>query len=307
MSPTPPTEKPSRRPGTGGRWRIYLGRTVLWAALVILAINGIVNQVQTWTGLGSSDPDQGEQTNTTQEAHTDFPDQAAGAFAADFAEVYLSGPDQETASEQDQDEDGQESPALADFVPEDEVNTYTLPEDVTGERVRVVQVQAHDEHRGVVTLSTRINGAPMHLEVPVYADGAAALVVAATPALLPAPEQASLPEAEESASDTEAAEAMEPVVEGFLAAWAETPEHLDRYAHPDADMAPLPAQTLEFSSVDLLVPAEGGSEVLVQAEVTWQPTDANETITQSYELEMVETGGAWYVRDIQGAVPAPSS
>lgn len=300
MSPTPPAENRPRRAGTGGRWRIYLGRGVLWAAIVVLAINGIVHQAQMWTG---SSPAAGEdEQDTVEEENTGFPEEAAGAFAADFAEVYLAEDEETQDGQVDEDET-----RLAEFVPEDEANSFTLAEDVTGQGARVVQIRAQDEHRGVVTLSTRVNGEPMHLEVPVYADSAEALVVADIPALLPAPEQASLPETEENANDSETAEAMRPVVEGFLAAWAETPEHLDRYTHPDADITPLPEGVFEFASADLTVPRDGGSDALVQAEVTWQPAGGSDTLVQRYELDMVETGGSWYVQDIQGTAPAPSS
>lgn len=292
-----PAPRTGRR-GSGGRWRVYLGRGVIWTFIGLVIINAGMNQYRVWTADAAPAP---EETQSVEEG-PDFPEDAAAAFAASFAEVYLqpAAPDDEEAEEE-------QGAVLADFVPEDSLQEFTLPEGFTGTRVRIVDVEATDDQHGLVTLSAQVNGEPMHLQVPIYADGAAALVVAGPPALLPAPAQAVLPEQSAPDTDSQTAEAMEPVVSGFLAAYAETPEHLERYAEPGAHIAALPAGAFEFVSVDALVvpPGQSGESHQVQATVTWQLTEGTEvdTLTQRYALTMVESAGAWYVRDIQGAAP----
>ncbi|GAA1451092.1 conjugal transfer protein [Nocardiopsis tropica] len=290
-----PEPRTGRR-GSGGRWRVYLGRGVIWTFIGLVIVNAGTNQYRVWT----ADAAPAAQEETTADAAPAFPEDAAAAFAASFAEVYL----QPAAPDAEADEQGA---VLADFVPEDAAAEFALPEDFTGTRVRIVQVEATDDQHGLVTLSAQVNGEPMHLQVPVYADGAAALVVAGPPALLPAPAQAVLPEQSAPDTDSQTAEDMEPVVSGFLAAYAETPEHLERYAEPGAHIVPLPADVFEFVSVDALVvpPGQTGETHQVQATVTWQLAEGTEvdTLTQRYALTMVESAGAWYVRDIQGAAP----
>lgn len=291
-----PAPRTGRR-GSGGRWRVYLGRGAIWVFIGLVIVNAAMNQYRVWTADAAPAP---EESESVEEAPA-FPADAAAAFAASFAEVYL-----QPAATGDEDEEEQGA-VLADFVPENALREFTLPEDITGTRVRIVEVEATDDQHGLVTLSAQVNGEPMHLQVPIYADGAAALVVAGPPALLPAPAQAALPEQTAPDTDNQAAEAMEPVVAGFLAAYAETPEHLDRYVEPGAHIVPLPG-VFEFVSVDALVvpPGQAGEPRPVQATVTWQLAEGTEvdTLTQRYELTMVESAGAWYVRDIRGAAPA---
>lgn len=304
MSPTATDEIPQprrARRGTGGRWKVFLGRGVLWTAIALIIVNAIMNQVRPY--LPDSAAQAAEDIEPVEEG-TDFPDEAAAAFAASFAEVYLQGPDEE-------DEDAALGAVLTDFIPEDEARTFTLPEDVSGDRVRIVQVRATDDHHGLVTLSARVQGEPMHLEVPVYADSAAALVVSGPPALLPAPAQATLPEQSTPEVDSQAAEEIEPLLEGFFAAWAETPEHLDRYVAPDADITPLPEEAFEFAALEALTvpPGAEGEDRQVQATVTWQLPGGSDvdTLTQRYEVTMTPQAGSWYVTHVQGAATTPSS
>lgn len=312
MSPTAP-ETPDTFPrralrSAGRRSMVFLGRFVIWAVLLVILASFVITQVRMYT----TDHDAQADHDNKPQAGDAFPADAAASFAASFAEVYLRPqPDTPDEDEADEDEEGAVSgAALSDFVPEDEVRAYTLPETVSGERVRIVQVRADDDHHGLVTLSAQINGDPMHLEVPVYADNAAALVVSGPPALLPAPAQAKLPEQAAPEVDAEAAEEMEPVAEGFFAAWAETPEHLRRYTSPDADITPLPEDAFTFGEVtELTAPTGQADERAVQATVTWHLPEGGEvdTLTQRYELTMALVGGEWYVAHVQGAASAPTA
>ncbi|MFY7069058.1 conjugal transfer protein [Nocardiopsis changdeensis] len=297
MSPTPPTETPARprRSGTGGRWWIYAGRGIIWAFFLAVIVNAAMNQYRLWTADAAP---VAEQAPAAAEPATAFPEDAAAAFAQGFAQAYFS-----------QGADADEAPAvtLADYVPEDRLRDFAVPE-MTVDGIRTVQVNATDDHHGIVTLAAQVGGAPMHLDVPIYAADTGALVVSGLPALLPAPEPATLPApAEEQATDEAAAEQMTPVITGFLEAWAETPDHLPRYLSPQAQVDPLPEGAFTFGGLgDLTVPpvdGDGPREAL--ATVTWRPAEETDGgLTQHYRITLEQTAGNWFVVDVQGA-PAP--
>lgn len=300
MSPTPPAPTPARprRPGTGGRWWIYAGRGIIWLFFLAVIANAIMHQVTLWTA--DAAPADQEAPNVVEQA-TAFPEDAAAAFAQGFAQVYFS-----------QGADSDEAPAvtLADYVPEDRLRDFSVPE-MTAEGIRTVQVSATDDHHGIVTLAALVNGAPMHLDVPIYAADTGALVVSGLPALLPAPEPAALPApTEEQASDEATAEQMQPVITGFLEAWAETPDHLPRYLAPQAQVDPLPEGTFTFGGLgDLTVtPGSDAEPREALATVTWRPDeDAEGGLTQHYRITLEQVAGNWFVVDVQGAAPMPSS
>lgn len=300
MSPTPPTETPARqrRSGAGGRWWIYAGRGIIWLFFLAVIANAVMNQVSLWTADAAP---AAEGTPAAEDPGTAFPEDAAAAFAQGFAQAYFS-----------QGADTDEAPAvtLADYVPEDMLRDFAVPE-MTVQGIRTVQVNATDAHSGIVTLAAQVGGAPMHLDVPIYAADTGALVVSGLPALLPAPETATLPAlAEEQTTDEAAAEQMTPVITGFLEAWAQTPDHLPRYLSPQAQVDPLPEGAFEFGGLgDLTVPpgdGDGPREAL--ATVTWRPAgDAEGGLTQRYRITLEQTAGNWFVLDVQGAAPAAGS
>lgn len=299
MSPTPPTETPARprRSGTGGRWWIYAGRGIIWLFFLAVIANAVMHQVSVWTAdTGSAEED----TPAAATEGTAFPEDAAASFAHGFAQVYFSPATQA---------DEEEAPAvtLADYVTEDRVREFTAPQ-LNAEGIRTVEVTAHDDHTGIVTLAAQINGAPMHLDVPIYAEpDTGALVVSGVPALLPAPEPATPPAPAEQDSDEATAEQMQPVVTGFLEAWAETPDHLPRYLAPGAQVEALPAGAFTFGGLGTLTVPPGSEDEAreVRATVTWHPTgDAEGELTQEYRITMEQTAGSWFVVDVQGAAPA---
>jgi len=170
-----------------------------------------------------------------------------------------------------------------------------------------------DEHNALVRLAVNVNGEPMTLDVPVYAADSegTALVVSGRPALLAAPEKASLPDTS-FATDSEARAELEPILKGFFEAYAHNHEHLDRYLEPGAEVTALPGDFLRFGKItDTKVPpaVPGATQDVRVAQVTvvWlipdgSGGDTTAELTQSYDVTVVGDDGSWYVRDIRGAL-----
>lgn len=284
-----------RRPraGAGGRWWVGVGRAVLWAFIIVVVFNGIWFPLRGGFALPdtSEEPEQGDTVT--------YPETAAAAFGMRFAEAYLDTADPEARLSD-----------LAAFVPEGEAAALDVPADsLVGDNLTVVAVHVEDDHNGLVVVRADVNGEPMRLDVPVYADGEA-LVVSGTPALLAAPTQASLPEGSAFETDPEAEEQLREVLSGFFEAYAGEPAHLERYVEPGVTIVPLPENSLEFGELpDITVPTQastGNDDVRqVAATVRWNvpASDGTETgqITQNYLVTVVDSGSEWHVRDIQGA------
>ncbi|GAB3207669.1 conjugal transfer protein [Marinactinospora thermotolerans] len=281
-----------RRPraGAGGRWWVWVGRALLWAFILVVLINGIWMPFR--SGIAQAPAGDSEATETV-----DFPETAAAAFALRFSHAYLNA---------DPDQAQERAAALAEFVPEGRASALALDgAALTGENIEVLGVDVQDENNAVVRVSADVNDTPMSLDVPVYAaPGGDELVVSGEPALLAAPGRAELPATSEGETDAQARGELEPILEGFFEAYAETPEHLSRYVESEARITPLPADTLTFAQLrDVVVPAggSGGEDVRqVRATVVWRLAGSEADLSQSYRLTVVRDGD-WYVRDIQGA------
>mgnify|MGYP001188993155 CR=1 FL=1 len=292
----PATRFRTRRPrsGSGGRWWIWVGRAVLWAFILVVLFNGIWMPLRGGTAAPSDPPDSGSEEPA-------FPDTAAAAFAARFADAYLN-----TA-----DGDGRErADVLAEFVPEGRAAAFTVGGALTGENIEAVAIDVQDDHNAVVTLAADVNGEPMSLDVPVYAADSSSLVVSGTPALLAAPAKAELPDSASDETDSDARDELEPILEGFFEAYAETPDHLTRYLEDGAQITELPEGTLRFAELrDVTVPvraSEGDDVRQATATVVWRRACGDDEgtpadLTQSYRLTVVKDNGNWYVRDIHGA------
>ncbi|MFC3997125.1 conjugal transfer protein [Nocardiopsis sediminis] len=294
-TPPDPAPKRSRRPrsGAGGRWWVWVGRAVLWAFIIVVLFNGI------WMPLrdGIAQP---TDDRPAAEEEPAFPESAAAAFATRFAETYLN-----TAEGEGQDR----ADSLAAFVPEGRATAFNVDGSLTGRDISLVTVDVRDDNNAVVTLTADVNGQPMSLDVPVYADGPSSLVVSGQPALLAAPGRAELPGTASVENDTDARDELTPRLEGFFGAYAEDPDYLSSFLEPGAGISPLPEGTLEFAELDeLTVPVRAAGEDDVRqamATVVWRLSggdeDSRADLTQSYLLTVVKDGENWYVRDIQGA------
>ncbi|MFI6577020.1 conjugal transfer protein [Nocardiopsis sp. NPDC050513] len=284
------------RSGAGGRWWVGVGRAVLWAFIIVVVFNGIWFPLRGGLALPSTaeEPETGDAVT--------YPETASAAFALRFAEVYLDTSDTEARLG-----------GLAAFVPEGEAAALDAAADsLTGDNLTVVAVDVLDDNNAVVVVRADVNGEPMRLDVPVYADEDA-LVVSGRPALLAAPSQATLPPGAAFETDPAATEQLEEVLPGFFEAYAGEPEFLERFLEQGASITPLPQNTLEFAELsEITVPSQsstGDDDVRqVAATVRWNvpASDGTEAgqLVQDYLVTVVDSGDEWHVRDIQGA---PSS
>ncbi|KUP96399.1 conjugal transfer protein [Thermobifida cellulosilytica] len=287
-----------RRPraGAGGRWWLWVGRAVLWAFLIVVFLNGL------WLPLRENFFPRTAQEPAAED-RVEFPETAAASLAVRFAEVYLNtSPDK--AEER--------RAALAEFVPEGQSGAFDIPgAELSATGVEVLVVDVHDDNNALVRLAADVNGQPMTLDVPVYADqGGTALVVSGRPALLAAPDKATLPD-RQFETDPQARSELEETIKNFFEAYAQNHEHLDRYLAPGADVTALPSGVLQFGSiVDLKVPVAGSGTAedarAAQVTVVWLLPDEDgedaAELTQSYSVTVVKDGSDWYVRDIRGAL-----
>lgn len=308
QAPPPPEQKQGAM--SGGRWiLLWVVRPLVVLALLVVIINGLLRIAGVGTGTGP--------TTTEQDTTSAFPVLEGSAFAAQFAGVYL-----DTAAEDRLD-------LLAEYLGESQARTLLPPEESwQATDLYVAAVEPVDEHNAVVSLNVRLNGVPMTMDVPVYAaeDG---MAITGAPALLPVETGTERPAAPRMTHDTETAEDIEPVLEGFFDSYAtsEESDHLDRYVEPGQELPSLPTGMVELIQIrDVLVPqAEGDQTRQVQATVVWQilpsalededtDEDAEEAdedtdapvgqVTQVYGLTMVREGSSWYVRDISGTPTA---
>lgn len=288
----PPTKPPSR--WAGGRWLVGLGRVVLWVFIAVVIVNGIMIPLRGGFALPAGD-DETEQTESV-----DYPETAAAAFGLRFAEVYLNA-----------EESGEERlEALAAYVPEGQAADLELSaESLAAENLTVFAVDVENENNAIVVVRAEVNGEAMSLEVPVYSDGDS-LVVSGRPALMGPPSRAELPPGSSFETDDAAAQELQEVLPGFFEAYAQEPGHLDRYVEAQASITPLPANSLEFAELsEITVPsqsASGEEDVRrVAATVQWAlpAPDGGDPgqLTQDYLVTVVDSGGEWHVRDIQGS------
>ncbi|WP_028646949.1 conjugal transfer protein [Nocardiopsis sp. CNT312] len=286
---------PARRPraGAGGRWWVGVGRAVLWAFIIVVVFNGIWFPLRGGLALSGG---AGESAPPPPDA---YPETSSAAFALRFAEVYLDTSDPERRLGE-----------LAAYVPEGEASGLnTAADSLTGENLTVIAVDVLDEHNAVVVVRADVNGDPMRLDVPVYADGDA-LVVSGRPALLAAPTTATLPQATAFEADPLAAQQLQEVLPGFFEAYAGQPEFLERFVEQGASIAPLPESSLEFAELsDITVPVRSSTgdddvrQVPVTVHWTVPGSDGGEAgeLVQDYLVTVVDSGDEWHVRDIQGA------
>ncbi|TMQ91012.1 conjugal transfer protein, partial [Actinomadura soli] len=160
--------------GSGGRWWVWAGRAVLWALILVILVNGVRAPFERFTA--EEDP-AAPATGPKPTRGTGFPSSAAGAFALQFANVYLNY-DQKTAPARET--------QLRTFLPEgaDPQFGWNGAGKMQVQSVQVAGVDARDANNATVTLLARTADKWLRLAVPVYADRNGSLVVSARPALL---------------------------------------------------------------------------------------------------------------------------
>lgn len=284
----------ARRFGAGGRWWVWLGRAVLWALIIVIVVNGgraafIGFTQESAPGGAPADPANG------------FPSTAASAYALEFATVYLNYNEATADTRASQ---------LAEYLPNgaDPQLGWNGAGKLRLNDAYLAGVDARDEQHGVATLAVQVNGTWMRLAVPIYAEDGR-MVVSGEPALLPAPDKASLPAppAGTEQIDTQATSELERQLPGFFQAYAASDNaDLARYRVQGASMTGLDGSVRFVRLQDLVVPP-GGDTRQITATVIWRMPSAGRgntppgELAQTYELTVTKQDGNWYVKDIQGS------
>jgi hypothetical protein len=166
---------------TRGELLARLGRGVLWLAVVVVVLRGIAGIVATPRETTSARP--------TVPAAV-WPDEAARAFAAEFAASYLRvDPNAAVAAAR---------AGLADLAAPEIVDRLVAQLDVDAARQQVLSVNPAgatrvDGGHALITVAARVAGKQprsVRLTVPVARDARGGLVVYDLPSLAPAPERA---------------------------------------------------------------------------------------------------------------------
>lgn len=157
--------------GSGGRWWVWAGRAVLWAVIIVILVNGIRAPFERFTADETSG---GPATTAKPPRGAGFPSSAAGAFALQFADVYLNFDQNGAAAREAQ---------LRTFLPDgaDPQFGWNGAGKMQVQSIQVAGVDARDANNATVTLLARNGEKWLRLAVPVYADRGGSLVVSARP------------------------------------------------------------------------------------------------------------------------------
>ncbi|RKS71990.1 conjugative transposon protein TcpC [Actinomadura pelletieri DSM 43383] len=277
--------------GSGGRWWVWAGRAVLWALIIVILVNGIRAPFERFT---AEEEPADTSTGAKPARGTGFPSSAAGAFALQFANVYLNYDQRNAPSRETQ---------LRTFLPEgaDAQFGWNGAGQMQVQSVQVAGVDARDANNATVTLLARTADRWLRLAVPVYADKNGSLVVSARPALLPPPTKAQLPQSGPPARDGGLESELQPFLGTFFQEYATGNQAaLSRFSTGTA-IAGL-ANTVTFVQVKEVVAPKGPpGERTVTATVVWQvPQGGAAELEQTYQIAMVKKGATWLVRDIRG-------
>lgn len=267
------------------------GRVLLWAAVAVVLIRGVVSIVT---------PSRSSARPVVAAAPAErFPKDAAVAFGARFVHDYLTY----DAAHPDQHRQ-QMTAYLAQGA--DPMAGWDGRGTQTVSAVIPVGVEVRSPTLGVATIAAQVGGSRwLYLAVPL-STVEDRLVVADLPSLVPAPAAAATaPDLSVQHVDAELSATLRPVVEAFFRAYA---------AGSGADLAYFaPAGTAPFgglngvvaldSVLDLQV-SEGATEREARAEVRWADRASGGSVTEVYHLGLVQRDGRWYVSWL-GVPPAP--
>jgi hypothetical protein len=147
-----------------------------------------------------------------------------------------------------------------------------------------------------VTVAVQLGGGSwLYLGVPVHEDGNS-FVVVASPALLPAPGQASWSPSPLYNEDPQLSNQLQGDLSAFFAAYAASDwSQLGYYTTPGSRIGGL-GRAVALVGLDQLVVDQGGEQRMATAEVTWQPeNEPGTSLQETYELTLVQQGGKWLV------------
>ena len=286
--------------GSGGRWRVWIGRFLLWACIIVLLVNGVRAEFDRFT----STPSQ-PSSAPKQDARAQFPVAGASAYAVQFAGVYLNYDQKNPAAREQQ---------LQFFLPDgvDGQFGWNGAGDMRVQSVQAAGADVRDANNAVVTVLAQANGRWLQLAVPVYAkDGQ--FVVSGEPALLPPPPRAQLPQRSANTDrDTGLENELQQTLVGFFKAYGSGDTvNLSRFSD-DKSVTGL-AGAVTFGQLKQVNAPHGAADQRdIAATVSWQlpssrPNGAPGELEQTYQLTVVKKDGTWYVRDIRGSTQPTGS
>ena len=291
--------------GAGGRWLVWLFRSIAWAVLLLIGFRGVMAILSSETSSGPAATPAAPATRVVS-----FPVSLADAYALQFAQVYLNYSPADAARRASQ---------LSAFLPPG--SDPQLGWSGTGssqlQSEQVAGTDVRDAHHAIVTLLARVNGQLMQLGVPIYA-ASGALVVTGAPAWLPAPARAALPTAPPAGTDPATqAQLGSQLLHDFFTAYASgDQEALSRDLAPGTSLTGLNGAVVFRSLAGLTVPPGGATRHII-ATVAWSvpPRKANgqaargaaAQLTMSYALTVVKRSGTWYVSGISAANDSPGA
>jgi hypothetical protein len=296
-SPSPARRSYGGWGGAGGRWLLWPLRTVLWAALLVVAFRGVtaivLNQHATTSIAGAG---------TKSAVAGQFPVTLAEAYAAEFGRVYLNASSQTQAQREQQ---------LAAFVPASLAAAHPdLGWNGAGQlslqSEQVAGITVRDPDHAVVNLLASVNGQLMELGVPIAASGGG-VVVSGEPAWLPAPAQTSVPAAAAPSPDQAAQSKLTTELPAFFQAYS-AGTGLTRFLAPGASLTGL-SGTVSFDGIAGLYVPRGGSVRQITVSVIWQllslgaPTDTKLQVTYGM-LVVQQSSVKWYVKEISASTEA---
>ena len=274
-------------PRTRGEFLQRIGRGVLWALVVVLLVRGLA------ATFAVSQPSR--EVRVERRAPAAWPDDAARAFAADFARAYL------TLSPKDPEA---QLRALAPFVSPELASLIApqLGDDVTGQDVSSVMVARAtglDARHALITVAVSLASDTRYLAVPVARDDNGGLVVDELPSFAAPPRRASVtPRALDAVTGPEQG-ALREVVSRFLRTYLAGDEAGLGYLVPaDVRIATPAPRTVELVDVDSLAQDAGARELLASVRV--RELDSGAVFAQRYRLQLVRRE-RWYVADVNGS------
>jgi hypothetical protein len=279
---------------SGSRWLVWIGRTILWALVLVLLLHGIASL---WRPNGpATAPSQPLAPSPS------FPVKGAEAFAVRFAHDYLTW---------DAATPGVRADALAPYVA-DGVDKQ-LGWAGNGQQIAVLvlptQTVVLSENAALVTVAAQVTGlnAPrwLHLQVPVYAEGSEQFLVTDAPALVPPPAKAASPPEPLLATDLAVADQLrEPLIAFFKAYAGSNPNELSYLLVPGAQIRTLNG-VVTFADLQLTVPYGKDNRRDVTAKVRWADQVTGSTFTQTYQVTVVQQkDGRWYIAGLGANQPA---
>jgi len=278
--------------GAGGRWAVWAMRSLIWVVLIIIGVRGVVA-----IALNQTTPSRSSGAAVTTSPSSQFPSSLAGAYALEFASVYLNF---------SQSGQAQRAQQLANYLPNgsDPQLGWNKAGSLTLQSDQVAGITVQDAHHAVVTLLARVNGSLMELGVPIYAANSG-MVVSGEPAWLAAPSQVNPPTPAGASSDPSTQAALTAVLPAFFRAYASgNSSAMARSLAHGASVTGL-GGAVTFSSISSVYVPAGGDTRQITVSVVWQlPGQAGAASAQlqmTYGMTVVSQNANWYVQSIRAS------